>query len=305
MVFRLVSVFLMLLAVDGCNTASRDGRGVAPGCTAVTVTFNAATAKARIVATAEEAWTWWGERTVYRRGDRTVIELAGGPWEHERDAFRPLAEYWCAVRPPRDYWREAARDAGTTTPAGADGTVRPDVFAATRIGHAPFGDAWSAAFVTWVMASAGVSSADFPPAPAHWTYVSAIIRRHRAALAQGASETLPFVPRRPSAYRAKAGDLVCATRDGPALGDFEALPDRFQWMHCDIVVTPDLPCPPGVGGRCLAAIGGNVAQAVTRTLVPLDRRGHVILVPGGRDWIVVIENRIERASPHAAAAPPA
>lgn len=296
----------MVLAMAGCATpfGRGDGRSIS-GCAATPASFEPATAKARIVAIAEDAWRWWGERTTYRRDGRTIIEFAGGPWEHERAAFGPLAAYWCAAQPQRDYWRAAARDAATDAPFDTDGTVRPEVFAATRIGHAPFADAWSAAFVSWVMVSAGVPATAFTPAAAHWTYVGAIIRRHREAVARGSEATSPFVPHAPGAYRPKEGDLLCATRDGPSLPSFEALPARFQWMHCDIVVAPDLACPPGVGQRCLAAIGGNVAHAVTRTLVPLDRRGHVVRIPGGRDWIVVIESRLDRARPHAPAAPPA
>jgi hypothetical protein len=65
-------------------------------------------------------------------------------------------------------------------------------------------------------------------------------------------------------------------------------------MHCEIVVAADEACTNAASHRCLASIGGNVAQSVVRTLVPLDRSGHVMLLPQSRDWIVVIENRLDR-----------
>jgi hypothetical protein len=68
-------------------------------------------------------------------------------------------------------------------------------------------------------------------------------------------------------------------------------------MHCDIVVAAEERCANAASGRCLASIGGNVMQSVVRSLVPLDRTGHVVLMPQGRAWIVLIENRLDRLAP--------
>jgi len=295
-----------LLALAACSPAFMRRSPVPPAaCSVATTTHDPALARTRLIAIAREAWEWWGERTIHVRGDRTIIEMATGPWEHEREAFRTLAAYWCATEPPRDYWQEAARDSGTREPAGLDGNITPAAFAATRIGHAPFADAWSAAFISWAMAGAGVPRDVFPRAAAHWSYVTALMRRYRDDVRTGAGDASAFIPHGIGDYAPRAGDLVCATRDTAPLSRPDDLLVRFRPMHCDIVVETSLPCPPDIGGTCLAAIGGNVQQAVSQTLVPTGRTGRIRPGSAGRDWIVVIENRLDRTPAHAAAAPPA
>jgi len=292
---RTLRVVLALLAAGtlaACAARPPQLTGAAAACPAPQPAFDPATARQAIIDGALAEWRRWGERIVYLEPERSLVEVRGGPWEHERAAFADLARYWCAA--DRNYFRMAADDAGTGDLLDAQGQVRRAVFDQVRIGHAPFADAWSAAFVSAIVYGAGVPREQFRFAPAHWTYVSAIVRRHREALAQGTEGELAFVPHALADYRARPGDLLCATREGPRLPDFSALPDRFQWMHCDIVVAATETCANAASRTCLAAIGGNVMQSVVRTLVPLDRSGHVVLAAQGRAWIVLIENRLDR-----------
>ncbi len=138
---------------------------------------------------------------------------------------------------------------------------------------------WSAAFISWLMATAGVPEDDFPPAAAHWVYVSYLIRHADRPSAR-------FVPHAIDAYRPQPGDLICASRGGPApswlyppvqSGLSAPVP-----MHCDMVI--------GQWGRTLQAIGGNVRNAVSESILTLDSDGYLRPTPQ-RPWFLVIENR--------------
>jgi len=65
---------------------------------------------------------------------------------------------------------------------------------------------WSAAFISWDIASAGVPRDLFCPDQRHTIYVERIVER---AKKPGAA----FIPHEPDAYAPKVGDLVCASRD--------------------------------------------------------------------------------------------
>ena len=80
----------------------------------------------------------------------------------------------------------------------------------------------------------------------------------------------------PAASRPAPGDLLCHLRDtatrGPA-GLRQALESRQvpQRSHCDIVVAADL-----AGDRRLYLVGGNVLNAVTMRILPLDGEGRLL-----------------------------
>ena len=78
----------------------------------------------------------------------------------------------------------------------------------------------------------------------------------------------------------QVGDLMCASRDGGGT-TLENL-DRGPG-HCDIVVE----VRPGE----VHAIGGNVANSVTRSVFPLDESGFLSPI-SGRRFFTVIENRL-------------
>jgi len=133
--------------------------------------------------------------------------------------------------------------------------------------------AWSAAFVSWDIESAGVPRDLFCPDARHTIYVERLVERGRRP---GAA----LVPR-PLNQRAPAvGDLICASRDG---GDTTLENLNRGPGHCDIVVE----VRPGE----VHAIGGNVGDSVTRSVFPLDGSGFLTPI-SARRFFTVVENRL-------------
>ena len=138
---------------------------------------------------------------------------------------------------------------------------------------------WSAAFVSWVMQAAGVSSELFPPAGAHWVYLTRILSH--------ADTDASFLPHTRQAYSPKSGDLICASREAYLSPYIEEIP-TVDWLesaklHCDIVVKKQ--------GRTLEAIGGNVRNSVSRSILTLSPEGFLQPTPHRR-WFLIIENRL-------------
>jgi hypothetical protein len=96
-----------------------------------------------------------------------------------------------------------------------------------------------------------------------------------------------FVPRNVSSYRPKAGDLICASREIPQTraraGQIPVWALTDAHTHCDLVVR--------TSGQTLEAIGGNVRNSVSRSLLELDGEGHLQPVPR-RPWFLVLEDRL-------------
>lgn len=133
---------------------------------------------------------------------------------------------------------------------------------------------WSAAFLGWVMQTAGVPPDQFPQAPTHAAYLSRIT--------DAAGEPGRYwVPRRVADYSPRPGDIVCATRNPRASTDLGAVPERGT--HCDLVVTLD--------GATLEVIGGDVRNAVSKSRLPLDGQGRLKPVTR-RAWFLILENRL-------------
>lgn len=144
---------------------------------------------------------------------------------------------------------------------------------------------WSAAFISWIMASAGVDTPEFKPDAAHSAYLD-----HLDALAAAWPTLAPFLPRDPASYAPGAGDLVCRDRSRRPLASWsERAVERGQFrpMHCDIVVE--------VGAGVVELVGGNVSDSVTLTRLAADGAGR--LVPGEFRAVVIMENRLGRTPP--------
>jgi hypothetical protein len=132
---------------------------------------------------------------------------------------------------------------------------------------------WSAAFISWDIASAGVPRDLFCPDSRHTIYVERLVERARRP---GAA----FIAHRPSERAPQVGDLICASRAGSGV----TLDNLNRGAaHCDIVVE----VKPG----WVAAIGGNVADSVSRSVFPLDGNGFLSPI-SGRPVFAVIENRL-------------
>jgi hypothetical protein len=193
--------------------------------------------RANILVLAEQEWRAFGGQRIYRAPDRHEIIDPVGIWEDERKGSGLVAKYW----------RRVGQDW-----TGYDGD-KP----------------WSAAFISWIMAEAGVPADEMPAAATHAGYL-------RAAIAgQGR-----WRPHPPQDYAPRPGDLICATRAGQQIERFDSIPAGAT-LHCDIVVTT----APGQ----LQSIGGNVRNSVSKSERRLGADGR-LAANDDRPWFLVLEN---------------
>ena len=139
--------------------------------------------------------------------------------------------------------------------------------------------AWSAAFISYLMRSAGAGDR-FPYSPLHATYINA---------AAGGNAVLTAQP--PETYGPQPGDLICYGRRGAQNLRFADLPTASFFGHCDIVA--------GVNPGQLTVIGGNVTAGVTMKHVPVTPQG-MLATPDGiildtrYPWFVVLHVAYDR-----------
>jgi hypothetical protein len=117
---------------------------------------------------------------------------------------------------------------------------------------------WSAAFISWLMRKAGAGSA-FNYSAGHAAYIKAA-KENRLA-----NNANPFKAYRINEVRPTIGDLVCKSRAGSGATYDNIAPGMAT--HCDVVTS-------GEPGR-LVSIGGNVADSVATTSVPVNSSGHI------------------------------
>lgn len=239
---------LVFLGLSACGLLPGKSTDRAMGPTSSIGVFDLPPIKNRILALALSEWLYFGQQSVVHDGDKESIPQVGY-WEDESPYAQRINQYWRTVGMPERTGRNCEQP-------------------------------WSAAFVSWVMATAGVPKDRFPPAEAHWIYLSHIIRN---ADAPGAS----FVPRSIRDYTPRPGDLICASRGSSTIPQLAELPPleviENSKLHCDIVVARR--------GRTLEAIGGNVRNSVSKNILKLDRNGHLRPTPR-RPWFLIIENRL-------------
>jgi len=173
-----------------------------------------------------------------------------------------IADYWLSI-PSADYTRLVRTYAPQK--GRLDGTV-----AALP---------WSAAFVSFVMQSAGAGES-FPYSAAHATWIVRGIRNRRANRLRA-----PLVCFPPNERPVLPGDLVGVFADPDVSYDNapEILAERKSFRsHSDIVTEVDL------AARIAFAIGGNVGNSVSRLRVALDGAGRI----SGGKWAFHIRNGI-------------
>jgi hypothetical protein len=140
--------------------------------------------------------------------------------------------------------------------------------------------AWSAAFISYVMRTAGAGGR-FPYAPSHYVYINAAARQ-----ALGLEQGWAITARRPVDYAPALGDIMCTGRERTPRMRFEKLPARPFAAHCDIVVAK--------APEELSVVGGNVDDAVTMKHVPISTDGR-LTGPNGTvldsryDWFVILQ----------------
>jgi hypothetical protein len=225
-----------------------------------------------------------------------VVRLALAEWA---DWGSPVRQAWSVAQavPPAEsapgnfprvlaYWRAVEDDEGAIVD-------NRRIYAATLAGTGGAAlwsePAWSAAFVSWVFRSAGVDAREFPPNATHSLYLDALI-----ADALRFPATAPFLPREPSAYAPRQGDLVCFDRSRLKLAHWRdrlAETGRPRPMHCDITT--------GVAPGVAEVVGGNVSDAVTMTRYPTDAAGLLAQPPEGQTPVLlVMESRLGRLPPY-------
>lgn len=186
-------------------------------------------------------------------------ERMAGMWER-------VGEYWWLGQNPERVeasWTGKHDEAGTEFEARRDGDF-----------------AWSAAFISYVMRSAGAGPR-FPYFHSHFYYINAAARQ-----ALGREQGWAVTARRPSEYAPALGDVVCTGRERAKHMRFDRLPAGAFPAHCDIVVA----IAPGL----ISVVGGNVDDAVTMKHLPVTSDGRLAGPDGGvldtrYDWFVVLQ----------------
>lgn len=185
--------------------------------------------------------------------------------EREQGLWQRVGEYWFLSQDasrPEAAWTGKHDAQGIAFAAAADGDF-----------------AWSAAFISYVMRSAGAVGR-FPYSPAHHDYIDLGRQMVSGASHGWAMTTLP-----PDGYAAQPGDLICVSRTPRPL-TYADLPAGDYPAHCDIVVQAQ----PGQ----LTVLGGNVDDAVTMKHVPTTADG-LLAPPGGPvvdtryPWLAVLK----------------
>ena len=217
------------------------------------------------VAIALREWRLFGSPVV---DEDPRDRLAGDPEakpERLPGLWQRVGEYWWLgldADDPARRWTGRHDGTGRVFPASDDGEF-----------------AWSAAFISYVMRIAGAGPR-FPYASSHSVYIDAA-----REVSLGRRRDLSLSAEPPDRYAPKPGDLVCFGRG--AAGDlrFEELPAGHFASHCAIAVATT----PGE----LSVVGGNVADAVALTHVPVTPDG-LLAGPDGRSidprfpWAVVL-----------------
>jgi len=225
----------------------------------------------RMLRIALAEWADWGGLVV-TAGQRPVSAHA----ESDPANFPRILAYWRAVPQDEGAIARNRRRYAAALAGEPDGAL---------LWQEPF---WSAAFISYVLRTAGVDRREFPGDAAHAAYVDALIED-----AARFPTAAPFLPRGPFEAPPRPGDLLCADRGAAPIRDWRqraADLGRFRPMHCDIVVA--------AGPGHVDAIGGNVLDAVTRTRFPADASGYLLPEPPGAPaWFALFENRLGRLPP--------
>ena len=140
---------------------------------------------------------------------------------------------------------------------------------------------WSAAFISWVMQSAGVPESQFRRASAHWVYLAGMID-------EADYPGRWFIPRRIADYSPEPGDLICASARLSHARRHRRLHQRPDARRAP---TPTATWWSPSPARPWRSIGGNVRNSVSRTTLELDGQGRLQPVPR-RPWFLIMENRL-------------
>ncbi len=213
------------------------------------------------------------------RNPETGAEDAGRP---DRYAWRRVWEYWLTLdrHVPGEAWARKVvsvpgllQDPATRNPARetrlrdllalADADENGNEAMREAAVRAALNDSpWSAAFISYLMARAGLDAQQFRFSSAHWQYVQRALQQP-AGYAYRACDPRTTVP--------AVGDLLCYSRGVPLLKDFSAWraavlqPGFSAASHCEVVVEVD------TNAKKIETVGGNVVQSVARRKLKLNQ----------------------------------
>ncbi len=243
---RLLAPFLALVFAAGCVVKPPERVPRLTPSDDILPNFVVPDARARMVFLARQEWTLFGRPVVIDNGAESFLEFPPGveaTHEVQGPMLSRVLTYWYAV--------------SSQPIVGLQGELRP----------------WSAAFISWLATSAGLSRDAFPPTVLHWDYIAHALN----------GDSRRFVARDARAYAPRIGDLICAPRGEAFVAEVREFADlRRGAYHCDLVVEQR-------AGE-LDAIGGNVSDAVSLTRVALDAEGRAVPT-AARPWVVVLEQR--------------
>lgn len=260
----IVSMALLVLAPACDAQTPPPPASASPICSRIPQSPPSYAARIALVACNENA-LWYGP-FIDQQGRLASISVSESERLYLRDGVTPA---WQRVA---DYWKGSGLLAQMSHfPGAADcsygggGGHLQEASCRAFLSDTP----WSAAFVSFVMARAGVPA--FNGSAGHIDFI------RDAYLHPDAS---PYTFNDPDSTPPAAGDLLCFSRGrnpiGPqGLRDFLASGsgDGLN-MHCDIVVAAN----PGGDGK-LYLVGGNVLQGATMRVLPLNRAGAIWGLP--------------------------
>jgi hypothetical protein len=237
---RGLSAVLAIALLQACASSPHvsDRADLAP----VIPLSSAPPSRTTLVEIAKSEWAFFGEQQIDMR-QKTLSAPRLGLLEDEGEAVQRIALYWRAV--------------------------------GKSLNGADCDQAWSAAFISYLMVAANVSPQQFSPSDVHFTYLSFLQQREK--------QPAPAFALRPAATTAIApGDLICAPRGANAAASIDDIRPGLPG-HCDIVI--EVHPEQGWAG----VIGGNVFNSVSESLIPIDTHAIALPIPM-RPWFAVAKN---------------
>ncbi len=218
------------------------------------------------VAVALREWRAWGSQVHDEPPGSLPPPRPDDKPERQEGNWQRVGEYWWTTLGP------TRPESGWTGKHGAGGLAIP----ANRDGDY----AWSAAFIRYVLYSAGAGTS-LPPGLAHATYIQAARNTPRQIRMQ-AHPVADYAP--------DAGDLICYGRASSRPLTLDSMPSSFP-SHCDIVT--------GLGSGTIQVVGGNVADAVSMKHIPVDAQGRLADTTGKPydtryPWFTVLQVNYDR-----------
>ena len=225
-----------------------------------------------LVAKAVEEWTWFGkdetrsDHYVDAKGNTTLKKTTNGKANKLKETVEPYAsrigDFWLAI--PAGSYSDIVEDNPKAKELGKlDGTID---------------EPWSAAFISYVMKTAGAGNS-FPYAAGHYTWIYKSIKNK-----EDKKLTSSLVGYKPGELELKVGDLLGKSRtDGITYETVTS--EKWFATHSDVVVEVDK------ANKAAYVIGGNVGQTVSKVKVTITKDGKL----NETGWLVHIQNNITGA----------